>query len=234
MAENIGNQFWQVLTSILAIISIILSFVTYKSRRRKGLSYSKSSTAVLPNAQDRVGKMLKILFDGREVQQIYFNTVTLLCSGNETIRCTDYEKQKPIDVNLDTRILSAEIVKPSPRSLEPELQFDEVLVTLQPFLMNHGDRVDMKILTGAQPHNIEIRAHIAGVEKIKEINRHVMASYWLLITSMLFFTLSVSMGFSILQLPSSIFDWRFIAFLISVPSALLFFAASRIISGPKL
>jgi hypothetical protein len=185
--------------------------------------------------QETVGEKLEITFDGMPVTQIYLNTVTLLCSGNETIRSTDYEKQKSIDVNLDTRILSAEIVKPSPRSLEPELQFDEVLVTLQPFLMNHGDRVDMKILTGAPPPRTEIRTHIAGVEEIKAINRHETMSNWLLITSMVLFTLSASMlSSSITQSLFNVFDWRYIAFLIFISSALSLLAIRHFIAGPKL
>jgi hypothetical protein len=236
MAENIGNQFWQVLTYVLIPVAAIVVTVIlwFKSRRRKDLSYSISCTTVLPRVEDTVGKKLKILFDERWVKQIYLNTVTLLCSGNEPIRSVDYEK--PIEVNLGSRvrILSAEIVKPSPRCLEPELTIERGSVILAPILMNHGDRVDMKILTGNYPEKTEIRVRIAGVDEVKAINRHQRMGLWLLEVGVVLLVGGVLVFSPTTQMSSTIFDWRFVAFLILTSAGVSLFAASRFMAGPKL
>jgi hypothetical protein len=234
MSENLSNQFWQVLTSVLAVISIILSFVTvilaYKNRRRKGLSYSTSSTAVLPKVQGTVGERLQIQFDGKPVQQIFLNTVTLLCSGNETIKSDDY---KAIEVVPDVRILSAEIVKPSPRCLDANLTFDEAYVRLEPVTMNHRDRIDMKILTGARPHNTVIRAHIAGVEEMKEINRHEKLNYWAGLTGTALMIGAAALSGYALLVHSDYSYWLLIGFIILASIGLPLFTMSMLLTRPE-
>jgi hypothetical protein len=236
MAENIGNQFWQVLTYVLIPVAAIIVTVTlwFKGRRRKNLSFLASCTAVLPKVEDTVGEKLKILFDGRWVRQIYLNIVTVLCSGNDPIRADDYEK--PIEVNFgtDVGILSAEIVKPSKRCLEPAITVEKRSVYLTPILMNHGDRIDMKILTRSRPEKTLIRARIVGVDEIKAINRHERMSYWALEIGVAFAMLGILLALPFGPTPLKIFDWEFVALLVSISVGLSLIAASRFMAGPKL
>ncbi|MGD0495909.1 MAG: hypothetical protein ABSB28_07680 [Candidatus Bathyarchaeia archaeon] len=236
MAENIGNQFWQILTYILIPVAAIIVTVTlwFKGRRRKDLSFLASCTAVLPKVEDTVGEKLKILFDGRWVRQIYLNTVTLLCSGNEPIRADDYEK--PIEVNFgtDVRILSAEIVKPSKRCLEPAIIIERGSVHLTPILMNHGDRIDMKIITGSRPEKTAIRARIAGVDEIKAINRHERMSFWAAELGVGFLLATFVLVVPLTQGFTYFFGWQLVGFLILASVGISLIAISHFISGPKL
>lgn len=236
MAENIGNQFWQVLTLVLIPVAAIIVGVIlwFKNRRRKDLSYATSCTTVLPTVEDTVRKKLKILFNQKEVKQIYLNTVTLLCSGNEPIRSADYES--PIAVNFGTgvEILSAEIVKPSQRCLEPSIEIENESLILAPILMNHGDRIDLKVLTESRPKKTEIGARIAGVDEIKAINRHKRMSLWTTEIGLAFLMLATFMLSFYIRMPFSIFDWPFIAFLFLTSVGISLLAASRFVEGPKL
>ncbi|MGA2308046.1 MAG: hypothetical protein ABSG57_00685 [Candidatus Bathyarchaeia archaeon] len=236
MAENIGNQFWQALISVLIPVAAIIITVVlwFKGRRRKGLSFLTSCTAVLPKVEETVKKKLKIFFNEKEVRQIYLNTITLLCSGNEPIKPKDYEKPIELDFGTDVEILSAEIAKPSRRCLEPKFRIEKQLVSLTPVLMNHGDRIDMKILTGSYPQTTAIRARIVGVDEIKAINRHERTVYWTIQLGVSFVILGVLIFLPTMTTPSNIFGWQFIAFLILISVGVSLLAISRFIAGPKL
>jgi len=240
MAENVGNQFWQVLTLILIPVAAIIVGVIlwFKGRRRKDLSFLTSCTTVLPKVEDTVRKKLKILYEEKEVKQIYLNTVTLLCSGNEPIRSDDYEGSIELGFGNTVEILSAEIVKPSKRCLEPSFNVEDGSVYLVPILMNHGDRIDMKILTESRPQKMAIRARIAGIDEVKDIDRHQKTSYRLQVTGrlVLVFSLSVILPFigRFFESVNFFFSWQFFLFLILISIGLSLTAASRFMAGPKL
>jgi hypothetical protein len=189
-----------------------------------------------------VGKKLKILYEEKEVKQIYLNTVTLLCSGNEPIRTEDYERRIALDFGSTVEILSAEIVKPSKRCLEPSFKVENGSVNLMPLLMNHGDRIDMKILTGSRPEKMAIRARIAGIDEIKEIRRHQKISSVIYLTGYMFLGMALAVGFwlvvSVASIPASesigFYGWPLVEFLIMISVGLSLIAASRFMAGPKL
>jgi hypothetical protein len=184
--------------------------------------------------EDAVRKKLKILFNEKEVKQIYLNTVTLLCSGNEPIRSADYESPIEVKFGTDVEILSAEIVKPSQRCLGPSIEIENETLTLAPILMNHGDRIDLKVLTESRPKKIEIDARIAGVDEIKAIGRHAEMSFWMYEVGL------ASLGGSLLvfswyaRAPFNFFDWPFVSLLILTSIGFSLLVASRFIKRPKL
>jgi hypothetical protein len=240
MAENVGNQFWQILIFILIPVAAIITTVVlwFKGRRRKDLSYLTSSTVVLPNVEDAVRKKLKILFGEKEVVQIYLNTFTFLCSGNEPIRPIDYENPIELDFGPNVEVLSAEIATPSQRCLKPELRIEGTSVSIAPILMNHGDRIDMKILTDNPSEQIVMHAHIAGVDVIKDIKRYQKISEWVSFTGWLVTgmatTLLIMGVLSTSSLARSFPFALILGFVITGSIGFCLIEASRFMAGPKL
>lgn len=243
MAENTGNQFWQLLTCVLIpVAAIIITVILWlRSRQRKDLSFLTSCTTVLPNVEDTVRKKLKILYEKKEVKQIYLNTVTLLCSGNEPIRTKDYEKPITLDFGNTLELLSAEIVKPSKRCLDTSFEIGKGSVSLTPILMNHGDRIDMKILTESRPEKMAIRARIAGIDEIKEIRRHQKISFLIFNAGFIFLGVALydglEFGLSVISAGAQSIDfygWPFVKLLIWVSVGLSLIATGRFMARPKL
>jgi hypothetical protein len=189
---------------------------------------------VLPKVEDIVRKKLKILYEEKEVKQIYLNTVTLLCSGNEPIRPDDYEGPIALDFGSTVEILSAEIVKPSKRCLEPSFKVENGSVNLLPILMNHGDRIDMKILTESHPEKMTIHARIAGVDETKNIMRHENVSYWAIQIGAMLALAGIGMSVPIVETSSNIFNWQFVVILVLISVGLSLVTIGRFIIGPKL
>jgi len=175
------TYFWAPLaTSIGIIISITLWVL---NQRRKTLSYQILSSDKLVSLKGPSKHLLEVSFDGRTVYDARLLVIKIINNGHLPISPSDYQSRLAISVPDGAQIIFADVLETSPADLEERLrsgttQNSLIELTsptdlyLQPILLNSHDSATIQVLVNNLIGRIAIRAHINGVESIKELKRH--------------------------------------------------------------
>lgn len=171
MSDILRDPMWQFVAALLAAIAILVSIILYlKQRRRKALSYEILSRTPLLSVKEEIKKQLKILYDGKPVRQVHLVVVRIVNSGNTPILSTDYERLISLNFGEEANVLTAEIVKTDPDSIQASFNVEGKSVVLTPTLLNTGDSFTLKMLI-TKFGEVKVDGRIVGVKEIQELKR---------------------------------------------------------------
>jgi len=169
MSDIFRDPIWQFIGAILAIIAILTSVGLYlRQRRHKQLSYAILSQTPLLSMAEEIKDKLQVLYEGKIVRQVHLIMVKIMNSGKIPILSTDFV----IPINLDfegARILTAEIHKTSPQSLEASINIEDNMAVVSPNLLNEGDAITLKMLVSEFKDKIMVKGRVVGVKEIREL-----------------------------------------------------------------
>lgn len=169
MLEILRDPMWQFIGVVIGIIALIITFLFWKQRQRKALSYEILSNTPLLSIEEKIKGKLQIIFDGNSVENVHLIEVKLVNSGNEPIKPSDYERPINLTFGEDSRVLTSEVIETIPDNLKMELYTDEKSVKLSPILLNGGDSFTLKMIVSQfkiGDDDIKVDGRIAGVKKI--------------------------------------------------------------------
>lgn len=165
-------NFWEdptfqfIVLATAAIIAIIIPVILYwKTRQKKALSYTVSSSPLL-SVKDEIKKKVQILYDGKPVEQVHLTVFKIINSGNVPITPEDYKTPIALNFGKDSEILTGSITKTEPENLEPTFHFKSGIATVEPLLLNRKDFITINMLV-KKYENISISGRIVGVKEIK-------------------------------------------------------------------
>lgn len=163
------NQF--IIGTIIAVITIVVTIVIYlKSRTRKSFSFRVISRTPLYSISEDVKDDVEILYKGRKVEDVNLVQIEFLNSGNAPIEPKDY--YNPVSVSFDEKaqILTSEIAKVEPSSVQASVNSDGKKAVLSQTLLNTGDSIIVKMLVDklGGTSKIKVDGRIAGVKEIQE------------------------------------------------------------------
>ncbi len=140
---------WQLVTLIVTILigvpTLVFTFLTIK---RKTISYETITSLKIISIRKEIGvsEKLKISFDGKNIENICFYEIELCNSGNSPILREDFETPLLIDFTGKGKILSCEIVTTKPSDFHPDIVVQEMVVYIEPTLINKGERFTLRFL----------------------------------------------------------------------------------------
>lgn len=133
----------------------------------KSLEFRVASQASLEPAKSGDIKGLQITLDSAPLDRPYLTVVELLNDGSKPIPSSEFEGPVEVKLSGGTKVVRAQLVSSSPKSLEAKLTFTENSVAVAPLLLNPEDKLTISILTSGGPPSFSPRARIAGVAEIK-------------------------------------------------------------------
>lgn len=160
------DQIWQFVGVAIAIIGIILTIIVYRrGKNKKIISYEVVSRVQLNSASDAIKEDLKFFFKGQLVESLDLVLLKVSNSGNIPIRSEDVKQNISFNFGCNANVLSAEIERSEPEELKPTFTYSDNKVTFEPFLMNQGDSVELKIIVD-NFDGIKTEGRVVGVKEI--------------------------------------------------------------------
>lgn len=159
---------------LITVVSVIITLKSYRQQQRevelertaKELIYEIISIAPIATINKSVVDRVKILFDGKPVENLYLLILQIKNDGNTAIKPEDYSE--PLQVIFkENQIISGDILETSPRNLIDDkalktfLDFEINSIKLSKILLNPSESISIKVLLKNKNSNIEIRARIA-------------------------------------------------------------------------
>lgn len=167
--EFLRDGAWQAIGAFLTIAAIVVSFAIYRwQRQRSVLSYHvKSAYPLLKTAEELQGR-LSVQVDGVAVRNIDVMFLEVQNSGNHPISRSDFDVPFSIEFKPPAYIISAVVDAEEPGNLGVNLEVVAHKVTLQPILLNPGDKFTLKLLLSSDSKEYRVSGRVIGVKDIVE------------------------------------------------------------------
>ncbi len=167
-------NFYDINWSMISVfVTILIALTTYFINRKiKRLSLIEIYNTNLVDTSDLDNK-IKILYEEKEVNNVYLLILKLVNDGNKSIPKKDYEREVNILLNEDAEILSAEIINKTPNNITAELgSIIANKVSFKPLLLNSKQSflIQMWVTSETTPiiANIDDRIEDVNIKHIKQ------------------------------------------------------------------
>ena len=174
-------DFWRhlILQPIGVIIVNVLimtgNFIVYKQFPKKSLIYNVNSVSNLLSKTNKYSEELEIKYKQEPINNLYLVIIDFINNGNIAIKPIDIKTNITINSGINTRILSARIVKQTPDNLGLGLTYDlrkdpsGDYVNIFPFFLNRNDYFRFELMF-EEYKGIKIDGRIVNVKEIKHVD----------------------------------------------------------------
>ncbi|MEA2587417.1 MAG: hypothetical protein QOH66_344 [Actinomycetota bacterium] len=142
----------------------------YYSRRPKRLDYHAELTQIrIPRDAG-----LTVQHGGKELENPYLALIRFSNTGKIEIRPDDFEDRLTIHFQYGARVVAAGVVRTGPEQFVVQAkEADENKVLIDPFMLNHGDWFDLKLLADGSADfspEVKVEGRVAGthIRNVKE------------------------------------------------------------------
>ncbi len=155
--------------AVLSVIAIVITIGIYlRERRKKGFSYYIESANPVVSIEEKVAHRVRIYFDDEPVGNVHLIVMDIWNSGNQPILDADFNRSVSFNFGEDAIILSFSIVSVEPRTLDPSFIIMDNTATLDPLLLNDGDKMTVNFLVSNwNSDTLDVDGRIIGVKEIK-------------------------------------------------------------------
>jgi hypothetical protein len=221
MLELLRDGLWQSIGVVVAIIAIVVSIIIYRRQtQRKALTFVVKSAYPLLTGTEELKGRLQVQVDGVAVNNIDLMFIEFSNSGNVPIERSDFDS--PVEVRFEppARIISVVVDSEEPKEIGALLSIqEENSVTLNPLLLNPGDKVTLKFILSSDTKGFEVFGRVIGIKVIREADPSSLYS-WLGLAGLLL----LAIGFAIVfhysakrsELPPHPPEWWFGLILITI------------------
>jgi hypothetical protein len=168
----LAADFWAVVGGVAAVLAVLIAIAVYllQARRdRRAVTChvgDRSLVSVGREARDKV----RITYDGVEVTGVRLIEVVLRNSGRAPLRKEDFERPIAIRIPEGVTLLPSTLAAVGePEEIRPVAVLDGIGVSVEPTLLNPGDRISVGILASGfsrSAHLIDVDVRIAGVKDV--------------------------------------------------------------------
>jgi hypothetical protein len=159
---------WSVAGTVVAAAAFVLDYLIFRrGRRRKKLSYQVEHDQLL-RVHDTARDVVTILFDGEPVRNIHFVSTQIVNDGDVPIVDSDFRSSLSLKFDGAT-VLTSDITAVSPRNLDPVITQTATGVTVEPLLMNPGDRFTVDMLVDSARVRPQVDARVVGVREVTNL-----------------------------------------------------------------
>ncbi|PGR32566.1 hypothetical protein COC64_24050 [Bacillus cereus] len=162
------KNYGTIISTIIGITGIGLGlFYFLKNRKQKKLEYVISNKTPLFN---QLHSKMKIYFDDQEIKEdACLSILTIENIGNEPVKEEEFEKNKPLKINLlrsdgtAARIFDVEKYKSNPLDFNVEFDYtdQEGIIFIKPILFNSKDHVSLKLIS-TEFERVSVSGRIVG------------------------------------------------------------------------
>lgn len=216
-----------IVSTILALISIVLTFITYLFQRtRKRIIYELVSDALL-SSDDQFGGKLKVSFNDEPLDEPHILTLKISNIGNIDLKPSDFVGNKALSFDFKcTKVVTASL-REAPDGREVDFEPISNSLMIKPFLLNSGDAILLEIVLTKFLGGIKVISQIAGVKRIARLNRRGQPRPLIFRLVLLFISVTlILMLFNIINSNNPVYS-----FLLIIISSITIFNLIEVITG---
>jgi hypothetical protein len=159
--EVLRDAIWQFIGAILALIALIVTIVLYrKQRAKKLLVWDGRSIVSLLSVHESLENELQITYRGHEVKEAYMASIAVANEGNVPITREDYDNAITLTLSGGGDAVSFDVTNDNIK-LNGHLEEGGV-IRVDPFLLNSGERVNVRLIIIGHMPKIDVKARIIG------------------------------------------------------------------------
>ena len=158
--------------TLLAIIAIGVSIVLFRlNRKKKGLSYEIVRNNRLFKVDSSLQSRIQVIVDGKPAINVTLVIIDIQNTGNEAIRREDFDVPCRFSFGSGAEVISTRILEAKPRDLAANIAVGDRSITLEPLLLNSGDRLSIEVLLTDSTSAVVQSGRVVGIAEIKNIIR---------------------------------------------------------------
>lgn len=171
MLDLLRDSLWQSIGVLVAVIAIIVSIIIYRRQNhRKALTYLVKSAYPLLTGTEELQGRLQVQVDGVTVNNIDLMFIVFTNSGNIPIERGDFDNPVTVSFEPPSPIISVVVESEEPEGIGASLSVQRDSVTLNPLLLNSGDKVTLKFILSSDTRKFRVSGRVVGVKGIREAN----------------------------------------------------------------
>jgi hypothetical protein len=173
---------WVVLTALAAVAAVVVAiglFVVQSRKQQKSLGYQKSERALVHVGAEARGKV-RIQYEGEEVSDVHLVEIILRNTGNVPIARDDFDRPVIFSFPETTKLLPATLTAVGyPEEIRPAASLSNGAITVEPMLLNPGDRITVGILASglSTSEEIGIDVRVLGIREVVETIERPQSAY---------------------------------------------------------
>jgi len=152
--------------SLFIAITVLIVFQWW--RQRKVFSCTVVSHYPLVDVSKNFSQRVKILFDDKQVDKVSLIVIELRNNGWVPIEDKDFYEPVAMNFGESAEIMSIETVESRPKTLKANTVWQGACLTLEPLLLNRGDRIKLKLLVHNFKPPVSVSGRIKGIPAIEE------------------------------------------------------------------
>jgi len=162
----ISSPAWQFVGVVIAVITFVFYMI---HKQKKSLSYEYITNTRLLSVSESIKANIKILYDNKQVNDVYLLEINIFNSGNTSILEKEYNTGITFDFGSNSKVLTASVIFADPADVNPKINTKKSKVIVDPVLLNKGDSIILKVIA-TQVGKITVEGRIIGVKKIEPFN----------------------------------------------------------------
>jgi hypothetical protein len=175
--------FWEVMSAI--IIAIISGITFLVQRKKKELSFLTVSNTTILSEKTKLEGKVKVFFENEIIENLHIVIFQFTNTGNEAIVQKDFDSPILLALGESSEIISVEIEKCKPDSLNVRFEKTKNSISIQALLLNKGDSFEVKILLkNYYDKELKLTARIKDISEVKN-------GYKISMFTIIFFSLGI-------------------------------------------
>ena len=170
--ELFRDAIWQFIGVLISTIALVITIaIFFLQKNKKELTWITLSQSPLLNAKS---KDIKVFHNNANVDSVYITEIKIVNTGSIPILPTDYTERIGINFKEDNFVLSAEVTKVEPDTINAVFDIVDNTVLMNSMLLNPKDSINFRLLTKSSYDEFKIIGRIVG---IKEIKKQIVEKY---------------------------------------------------------
>ena len=159
---TVGGTIAAIIAAIATVVSVVL--VQCGSEPQRSLSLRLLSDVDVTQGLLNVPGSVKVLYDEKEIERMRVTEVSVRNDGDDDIPSDAFEVPLSFMFSDESLLLAAEVIDKDPAGLEPILSISGAKVTLEPLLLNKGDRFTIRLVGSASAEaQLNPHARVNGI-----------------------------------------------------------------------
>lgn len=143
---------WQFVGIVIGIVAVWATYDVFnKSQEIRDLQIVTLADTSLVEIKNDVATNIEVFYKGKEFSNLSLLQLKIENIGTEPILITDYVEQISIAFPKQAKIIESAIIASEPRNINAKATLENNTVSIEPVLLNSGDRFVIKLIVADIP-----------------------------------------------------------------------------------
>jgi hypothetical protein len=162
---------WKLLLTLFVTAVFSLIPIYWQSNQEaKSITVKLVTKAPLQSWEQDMLPEVEIAVDGTKLRNPYLVVIEIQNSGSKPIPASEFETPLSVILKSQSAFVRAKVSAQFPKDIDPVISYEDKKVSINPLLLNPGDKIVLSAITNGDKPSITTKARISGVQNIELID----------------------------------------------------------------